>query len=470
MTEKLGTPDDDISHILNIIGWRAALARLLPPALFVLALGTAAFAIAVTLRGHSGLALLLPIAIVALLAVAVVVLAALLLRGDAASVARRTDFELGLSERLSTSIGLSPATRDSAVARSLQADARQAARDIQPAAAIPLFSNLTGMAVVALLLALCCAAAAYAFTGMAPVTSPVLGEASETAPDQSYSADDIEVLAKLVADDAERRDSDYLAAVANSLKDLAQAARDGTPQQDLQQQLDALLDHAAAGYDGKLPDWMSQQPGNPGATLQNAAAFNAARQQAAAERALMDNGADAPRINSADMYTLNDDRMSRSAAPLPQGNSKPTEGEASREGELQRESLGGSEFAAKPMEDEAFESAGSLPVGAAAQSGKGESNIAGGGSQALAESAGFLETMADPSEVMSISSDANREGSQIRMHVPTAAELSAEGALTDAGGSWERQNAQTVSRQMVAPDASAVVARYFNRPLEKPAL
>jgi hypothetical protein len=116
------------------------------------------------------------------------------------------------------------------------------------------------------------------------------------------------------------------------------------------------------------------------------------------------------------------------------------------------------------MQDEAFESAGALPVGAAAQSGKGESNIAGGGSQPLAPDSGFLQSMPDPTEAMSIAADNPQSGSRIRLHVPTGAELSDTASL--GGGSandWARQSAQSVSRQKVSANASAVVSRYFNR-------
>lgn len=467
MSEQYNKTTDQVARVLHTIGWRAALARHLPYLTIALTIGIAAYGLAVIWQGGAGNDLLLTIVTLTLTAMFAIAALAMWHRRDLATVARRTDFSLGLSEQLSTAIDV-PAGKaaQSPVQRSLMAEAHRAAAGIAIKQAIPIYSRLLGLTLGALLLAVCGATAAYSLRDT-PRTTPPAEEIAAAETPETISAEDIEVLAKLVEDDADRKNSDYLQALANSMKTLAQSARDGASQAEVQSQLEALLEHAAAGYQGQMPNWMSDTTADASTVLQNAVAFSQARQQAADERAKLPPSAN-PRVKSSDMYTLTDDRMAKSATPLPPGHDEPMEGGmANREGELQNASLGGADFAARPMEDEAFESAGSLPVGAAAQSGKGESNIAGGGSQALAKSTGFLETMADPTEVMSISSEETNEGSRIRMHVPTTAELSDAGAAGSGGGTaWARQLAQSVSREVISPDASTVVSRYFNRPVE----
>lgn len=461
--ERLGTPH--IVTVLTAISWRSALIRMLPVLAIVGALGCVAAIIALVSLGPAGRGLMQPIMVITFLALAATIALCLLQRRNLVQTARRADFDFKLAETLSTAIDVAPTgSADSAVARSLRSQAEDIAAGLRLSQAIPLVSRLLLVTSAVLVFAACGAAAAYMFVGPTDVqpAAPALADAASEPAD--YAADDIEVLAQLLADDAERRNSDYLKAVATSLKELAQVERAGAPQTEIRAQLEALINHAAAGYDGRLPNWLANEPGNPGAVLQSARAFSDARQQAALERA--NAPSEGPRVKSSDMYDLPEDRLTQSAAPNPPSGGKPLDNASSqREGSLENASLEGGEFSAVPMEDEAFESAGSLPVGAAAQSGKGESNVAGGGSQALAESKGFLETMADPTQSMSISADDTQEGSSIRMHVPTSASLSPSSALAgDSGGDWARQNAQIVSRQAIRPDANAVVARYFNRP------
>lgn len=456
---------DQIAKVVRAIGKRAAIARILPLAAFAIAVGLTGFSIALALGHVAGPGLILLAMGLTLLAVLAVIIWSWRRSGDLRRIARRTDFRLHLSEALSTSIDLPPANQN-AVTRALQAYGAGIAARIDIRRAIPLFTRSTALALAMLTLAIFGTSAAYSLIGPPPPALPA-ETAPETTAEDPISADDIDMLAQLIADDAERRDSDYLKAVSNSLQELAQAARDGTPPQQLQEQLAALLDHAAAGYDGNLPNWMSADTADASALLQNARAFSQARRQAALARQQAQGDKPMAASASADMYNLPEDRLLRSAGTPPPGSQPPPQqGEGSeREGGLKSASLsGGGDFAATPMQDEAFESAGALPVGAAAQSGKGESNIAGGGSQPLAPDSGFLQSMPDPTEAMSIAAADPQSGSRIRLHVPTEAELSDTAALgRDFATDWTRQSAQSVSRQKVSADARALVSRYFNR-------
>lgn len=463
---------EQIADIVRAIGKRAAIARTLPLAAIAIAGGLTGFSLVLALTRTTSPGLLLTMAGMTLLALLGIIAWSWRRSGNLDRIARRADIRLHLNEALSTAIGLPPA-RQNAVTRALEAYAAGLASRIDIGRTIPLLTRSTVLALAILTSAIFGASAAYSLIGPTPSAPVAEATSAEPAPEETIAADDIEILARLIADDAKRRDSDYLRAVSNSLQELAQAARDGTPPQQLRDQLQALLDHAAAGYDGRMPDWMSADTANADALIQNARAFSEARQQAALARQQAQGDTPTAGGSSADMYNLPEDRLLRSASTPPPGTQPPSkQGEGGeREGGLESASLSGGDFAATPMQDEAFESAGALPVGAAAQSGKGESNIAGGGSQPLAPDSGFLQSMPDPSQAMSIAADNPQSGSRIRLHVPTGAELSDTATLgSDNATEWARQSAQSVSRQKVSADASAVVSRYFNRLVQSPPL
>ncbi|MCW5719538.1 MAG: hypothetical protein KIS86_00195 [Devosia sp.] len=444
------------------------MARLLPLLILTIAIGVAALGGAIIILGQDWFGAGLPIAGAVLVCIGALVTVTFSHHPRADVLARRLDFSLGLSEQLSTATGAAARTSDSPIVRSLLAQAGRTASHIDIVRAMPLSTKAMGLSLAALVVAACGTAIAYSRLADVPhpgLEAAVSADKPETA---RIKAEDLDVLAELVANDAQRRNSDYLKALSNSLEALAEAAREGASQAELETQLQALLDHAETGYAGQTPDWLTEGRDEPAGVLQNAVAFNQARQKAAEERArLAEMNGSGPKISSADMYTLSDDRLTRSAAPQPSVDTPPGKNAiADREGELQNEIPAGGDSLARPMEDEAFASAGSLPVGAAAQSGKGESNKAGGGSQSLAENTEFLETMADPTQSMSIYADEVTEGSRIRMHVPTSADLSETAALAgDDSAGWSRQRAQLVMRQAITPEASAVVSHYFNRPM-----
>ncbi|MBE7733176.1 hypothetical protein [Devosia faecipullorum] len=457
-----------VSRVLTEVGHRARLARLLPLSILTTAIGVAALGGAIIILGQnwSGAAWLIAGAV--LLCIGALCVVAFSRHPRADILARRLDFSLGLSEQLSTATSAAARAPNSPIIRSLLAQAGRTAAGIDVVRAMPLGTKALSVSLAALMLATCGTAIAYSRLTDLPYDGVETVESAEMPDNPQITADALDVLAELVASDAQRRNSDYLKALSNSLEALAEAAREGASQAELETQLQALLDHAETGYGEQMPDWLMGGREEPAGQLQNAVAFSQARQQAAEERARMaEMRGSGPKISSADMYSLSDDRLARSASAQPNGDAPPGKNAISdREGELQNDMPAGGDAVARPMEDEAFASAGSLPVGAAAQSGKGESNRAGGGSQSLAEDTEFLKTMADPTQAMSISADEVSEGSRIRMHVPTSADLSEAGALAgdDAAG-WSRQRAQLVTRHAIAPEASTVVSHYFNRPM-----
>ena len=469
MSQHQTSGSNHIARILSEVGRRIKARRLLPLLIFTLAIGIAALGGAILYSGPEWPMFAWPIAGATAVGWVLASLFVLSRSTRTSVVARRVDYSLHLSEQLSSSIDALRNGRDSSVVRSLVRRAGEAASGIDIRQAVPLRTPLLGISLAALLVASSGTAIAYGLLGSAPPEETASTHLAQETPSDTIAPEDLDVLAELIGDDAKRRDSEYLEALANSIKSLAEQAREGATQNDLETRLRALMEHAVSGYAGDNPEWLDGGD-NANAALQNAVAFSTAQKEAAQQRAPMARmEGQGAKISSSDMYTLNDDRMARSATPPPQGNSPPSENAiADREGALINEDPGGRDTVARPMEHEAFTSAGSLPVGAASQSGKGESNIAGGGSQALAASSAFLETMADPTETMSIGADEVNEGSRIRMQVPTSAELSQTEAISGEKAFWDRQLAQVVTRHGIRQDASGVVSHYFNRPIAEP--
>lgn len=455
---------------LTRIRRRETLSRVLPLLMFI-------GAISVTMLGLSSLTavgeeLTGPIAMAtAGLAIAVIVFE-IWRHGDIQRIARRMDYRLRSAELLSTALGARPEMDASPVGRSLLRRAEGYANALDIDRAAPILSRATVLAAAALILA-----TGGVWVGSILGSRPVsVAETAETPIVENRApigADDVEILARLLAEDAERHDSDYLEAVANSLEELAEAARRGMTQPDLQAELQTLIDHAQRGYEGRLPRWMADMPaGDAGALLQNARAFDEQRQAAALARQQAAENGDQPVAGgrSSDMYNLPEDRLTRSANAPSSASQGLQEGDmAARAGDPSSAGEAGEGFAARPMEEGALESAGAFPIGAAAQSGKGESNMAGGGSQPFGPDSQYLESMPDPSQTMTISATDTQQGNRIRLHVPTTAEQTDAGAAAiDPNGSWARQAAEAINRQAVGPEADAVVSRYFNRPIDEP--
>jgi plasmid stabilization system protein ParE len=311
-----------IAKIVGAIGKRAALARSLPLATIAIAGGLTGFSLILALTRATSSGLLIAAVGLTLLAVLAIAIWSWRRSGNLGRIARRADIRLQLNETLSTAIGLAPASQN-AVTRALEAYASNVASRIDIGRAIPLFTRSTALALAMLTLAIFGASAAYSLIGPTPPSPPAEAETAEPAAEDAIAADDIDILAKLIADDAKRRDSDYLKAVANSLQELAQAARDGTPApaiagpaQNPARSRRRWLRWPHARLDvGQYRRCQCPyrqcprlQPGPP--------ASRPRRQQAQANQP-------ASGGSSADMYDLPEDRLLRSAGTPPPGSQPP---------------------------------------------------------------------------------------------------------------------------------------------------
>jgi hypothetical protein len=388
---------------------------------------------------------------------------------DLGRTARHTEAAAGLSERLSSVLEVRRDRERYAgpIAGALFRDAAARARMVDTRAAAPLAGRPTAIAGAALVLA----GAAFLFVpaaGQNPAV-PVSAEADVPADTRTSEtlADEITQMADLLAADAERRDSGYLEAVANSLRELAENA-DSLSQEELAAEFAALTEHAALGYGDDAPEWMPGSREEFAGIGERMDAFETAMAERAARIA-----AAGPNIEGARTEMIFDDyenevRRDQALAPgspeAAMGNSAFDMADVDPNAPFGGESLGGGEFNLQPMEEQMLRPAGAQPLGAAMNSGRGASRIAGGGTQDILENSDYLEAEFARGDDMIIAAEETGEGNRIRIQIDPEASLSevADGAAAGSAG-WQQQGEVAVTRESVAPSERAVVARYFGR-------
>lgn len=374
---------------------------------------------------------------------------------SARTLAARVDRQFGLHETLSTAVGMDAATANGPVERALTRYANRLAASLDPRKMTPLQGRPAVAALSFLLVAVVLAGVVLLLperarrpSSQAPNISQV-----ETAIDSSQ----LEALAQLLTEDAERQDSDYLAAVAHSVEQLAEDLKQGRASDLVASDLEALLEHARAGYGSKAPDWLQESAGDVGNVLAQATAALQAEQQAREVRASTPAGDG----SSLDMYDLAR-RRTETNAELAKANAPADTPTPDGAGGGDGAPSGSDDFAASPMQSQQLQQVGSFSAGGAAQSGKGESNAAGGGAQPLLDDSGFLQSMPDPTVDMALTAADPQQDGRIRLFVPTSAEASASTGMANAAADYARLAAQVVDRQAVDEDALPIVSRYFN--------
>jgi hypothetical protein len=116
------------------------------------------------------------------------------------------------------------------------------------------------------------------------------------------------------------------------------------------------------------------------------------------------------------------------------------------------------------MEPQRLQSIGSIPVGAALDSGRGLSNAAGLGVQDIPADDAFTQLGAVPGEDMVVSAEPQAGGSRIRIEiVPQTAEEGVGGAANAIGGQTGAGSTEPVARDFIPSNARDIAARYFER-------
>ncbi|WP_417582798.1 hypothetical protein [Pelagibacterium sp.] len=292
---------------------------------------------------------------------------------------------------------------------------------------------------------------------------PDPGQASQPAAPET-----ITTLSQMLAEDAEARDDVLLGAIARTLAESAQTAGADGITDALAREINDLLDQAAATYGDNPPDWLGDADGTRLDTV---------------EAGLQDMHEDVTEIPSsaplAPVQGRGDAIQATPEAPgiydtrpeLAEQYGERTDDERLGNAEIVSNGepptdLGGSSSGEGPqlMEPQQLQSIGSIPVGAALESGRGLSNAAGLGEQDMQADDSFTQLGATPGEDMIVSAEPNAGGSRIRIEIaPQAGNVTDAGAANAIGGQIEAGSSEPVARDFIPFSARDITARYFER-------
>lgn len=372
----------------------------------------------------------------------------------------------GFEEAYGTAVELaaSPVSAAAPVPAELMRSIRARATAISPSRLIKIF---TPGFILALLVALALGTAAWWMASQPLPPEPEIAIETAAQPEPA-DAETVSTIAEMLAEDAQDRDDPLLDAIARTLSETADTAAVEGMSEELQQQINDLLDQAAAAYGQDTPRWLGNSEGMRLSELEEAlAAIEAA--PAAPPTAPLDPVAmrgdeiegTAP---GPDMYETRPElaeQYSDRASDEISGGAEVTMSEPPTD-------LGGSADPSEGpqlMQPQQLQSIGSIPVGAALESGRGLSNAAGLGEEDLQADNAFTQMGAAPGEDMVVSAQPQAEGSRIRIEiVPQTAEGQAGGAANAIGGQTGAGSVEPVARDFIPANARDIAARYFERP------
>jgi hypothetical protein len=274
----------------------------------------------------------------------------------------------------------------------------------------------------------------------------------------------IEEVARLLETDAQNRDDPYLAAVAQALTE--RLAEEGSLAE-LRTDVEELLEHAARAYGERVPEWLGSAEADRMAGLEDRVEdFRAeqARREARANRGNVDPEFGGFRDEELDDYGLTTAGMRDEPSPglSLDGQQPPTPEEGAGEGIMSV--AGEMPPGLRRLDPSELQLAGNMPSGAAMNSGRGESNAAGLGSETLEQDDAFVGIPAAPGEDVILTATPESGGRRIRIELaPEAGEEVAAGEAGGAAGAQVRLAAEALQRQFVPADRRDVTARYFAR-------
>ena len=374
--------------------------------------------------------------------------------------ARRIETQLDLSERLSSSLEVQRGRPGQCgpLVLALVRDADIHAARVDPRALRPLMGRDALRAAGALAFALLLAALSLALPPAGPEAGPgpearSPGGGAGTA-SAGATVEAITQMAQLVGSDSQMRDSDLLDAAAYRLRQLARDAGIGLSQQELDERLAGLIDMARTGYADTPPSWLpraDEDMATLGERISDYRRELAARAEAAAAARAPAQGSDRPGA------ALDADIPLGEAAAMLEG---PREGEGEGAGDMGTPLP--RDFA--PMAEQSVRASHGMPVGAAAQAGRGEGDMAGLGSQPL--TGGEAPPLLGPEagEEMILTADRTIAGNRVRIEAALPAEDGATAPRDDVHAlrTSDRLTADVVSREPIGSAERPVVARYFS--------
>lgn len=416
---------------------------------------------------------------IAVAAVAVGVIAALSRTPDIAGLAQRADHRFGLAERLSTALeaerqadgrpasSVIAALIDDAASRGRAVDAQLLAPFRLPRGAWA----LPAAAVVALLVV-----AAVPQLGL-PATPDTLAAAADTETtftdaERVETAQTIQRVADLVQEQAERRSDPYMAAVANTLRDLGQrvAAGPATTRAEVMDELAALSNYAAQASSAyrtdqeRVPQLLDALSRSIAATQPNAALAESGQPQPGTEQAGAESSAAPGGAGSSEDRGNIEDML----AEL-EGGADGAAGDPGATGE--RASVSGDYLEAAAAQNraraaEAAENAdGAQLIGPSSNAQAGDSLLAGEGTDALGdEPVQPVQVEFEKSRELALKADDTGEGLRLELEIAPEARLTEinQQSLGEAAAGWERAPEAAVSRPNIGFEDRDSVSRFLH--------
>ena len=376
--------------------------------------------------------------------------------GDAPALpalARQADEKFGLGERLSAFLDARPATvgPSAAIYMNLARDASLHARKVQPSRLQPL---VTRGLVLAFIVQSGFLALAVRNQSLIPAPALQVAEPAAEAGDRETLRENLQAVAEVLREDAEKRQDPYLAAVAEAVKELARNADPGADSLELNKAVEGLLDHARLAYGKSAPLWLR--------TTANADdRYDLAKDRNLAQLAGKANGSRPVELPNGgggeelipETFGERDPNRNNSVVPMKageirtsgdpgefrlQGQNVPKEGaNANAAGEAKAGSMGGSPPTLGEREDADptdLNGATAVLAGGATQSGAGASRVAGQGTQDLNDpnQPAAAEIAQGPEQVL-LPPDQYRQGKRIRMQMNPSKDAVAAGDETAPG-------------------------------------
>ncbi|ADO43716.1 hypothetical protein [Ketogulonicigenium vulgare] len=274
----------------------------------------------------------------------------------------------------------------------------------------------------------------------------------------------VNTIATRIAEDARESGNEYLAAVARALTEAAEELANAPDDAALQQEVSDLLEHARRAYGDTPPSWMGQPDSFSAQQMAQNIDEQIASEARAAERA-----AQRAEEGFVDIYERDDARLEalysdRNETELLSN----VDASAMRPSDVDLEGgVAPDEGEPRRMDDAELEMIGGAPIGAAMESGKGESEMAGGGSQELADDTTPAGPEITAANDMTLSSNAEATGNRIRIDAaPPMAGAGGDAASGSSGGFDDTQIARAAmgaARLDIPPAARAMIARYLDR-------
>jgi len=365
------------------------------------------------------------------------------------------DRQANMDLALATASELQPSTAPSSVEQALLSDMRARAAHLDVKRLWPIAVKQVW---VLLGVSLAAGSMSLIVSAMIQADAPAHLETAASDEDIRSTAQD---LADRLKREAVLRQDPLLEAIARAIEERVAEANPETTSQELETELDALIEQAQSAFGEQVPSWLNNRKMNgqmrDGVRGQTISGGPRSLDQQRGEDEFAINLEEIEQIRRNRQLEIMEadgrspDEQDNSFASMSSGDGKPP----------------GSAMTAEKIEPKDMQFAGRESVGAAAESGKGPADQAGGGTSGLEGDS--LVKGPGGAEDMSLPEAAQEAGRRIRITLPPSADELAAATGSAPGGAGASSGVpadRTVERSTHSVGSRAALARYFGKTSE----